>query len=202
MSFNFSFGEAQESINQKETSRISEPGMYQVILEKAEYGVSENSGNEYMDFTFKTSENETHRHRVWAPKPDSAYVRDGETQEEAGKREINERLAQIVQIATPHLGGKPLNLVTNSFADFCTKVSQKIKSNVGKVNLTLKLILDSKKEYVQVPRYGVFIERYEEGSKSRLKFSKWERENALKRPQAPENVLDNSSEVEGDDFPF
>lgn len=210
MNQQFSTKQAKENLqaNSKRT-RLS-PGIHTgVYLENVEITETVN-GKPYMEFMFvKKETNEVAPKRVWFPS-DKPYIKDGEDENQAKQREVNEALGHIVTILECFVPSDEAEITAGSFKEFCEVAAGKIKgSSFEDTPVRLKLLYDAAGVFTEFPRFPNYIERDVPGTEIKLKFSKWELANRMTPSEESEAPKDNSSSIlngktedKTDDLPF
>lgn len=136
--------------------------------------VVKGEGNPYMSISFiQPVSNSVADKRIYFP-DGNAQTRDGETQEEANKRNITNRLAHVTMITDAVLDDKYKDFTAASFEEFVTTAVQRIKQYGMKTPVVIKLVPNSK-GYSSFPNYADGVARQVEG-KTPLTFSKKELE--------------------------
>jgi hypothetical protein len=195
--FNFSAKSAKES--QPVRRSYLDAGIHQ-NCSLVEYGIKATAnGTPYVGFVFEQDDTKaTADLKVWYPKPESVQPREEETLEQAQQREINKSLSQLLHVAETVTGKEITDINATSFEDFANKVIARIKgSKLGKVKV--KLTYDKNGQYAVFPNGLPFLEM-QEIEPTRLKFTKFELENRMKKAEAPQQTI--SAPKEEDKLPF
>lgn len=199
----FSSKVIREEISTQSVSKLK-PGIHDnCYLDKFEMDKTQ-TGSEYCDIHYKRPEsNETIYKRVWFPKPDAPYQRDGESAQEAHQRENREFLSHVVLATDAILSGSEKDINAKTLKEFVTIAEQRTSKVRDKQPLRLKVIYDSDGIYSELPRFANYVEAQIEGVKQKLSFSKWELENRMTAStiQAPASD-DAVTKEDSDDLPF
>ena len=195
---------AKETLKSNTKRTRLKPGIHTgVYLEEAKVTETAN-GKPFLEFMFvKKDSNEIAPKRVWFPS-EKPYLREGETEEQAAQREINEALGHIVTILECYVSSDESEIVASSFAEFCDIAVQRIMaSSFEELPVRLKLIYDSDGKFTAFPRFPNYIERDVVDKPVNLYFSKWELANRM-TPAVEETMSaeSNSSIVVSDELPF
>lgn len=141
--------------------------------------------NTYVDINFKDEEGRFHNKRLWSPTGN--YPKDGETKDEAIKREELSNLSHVVKIVHIFLGNEVLAaLSAEDYQSLMTKLVAKLTPEVlGKKKVNLKLIYDSDGQWSVFGNFPDYVEECIPGEQPKLKFSPWELSNRCTHKPAP-----------------
>lgn len=132
-------------------------------------GLTTDTGWTDINFAMTTNGKVLHK-RLFEPTGSSPM--DGETIQEAYDREVKRNLRHIADLIGALLGNEVLSTFeAPTYKEFVAK-AQALLQGVKGVAVNLKVVPDGKEgKYPDVPRYGLYVERYTPGSETRLKFS-------------------------------
>lgn len=178
-------------------------GIYtKVQLDEVKYETTDKGA--YVDFVYKTlpdtklsiynpetgeyeegsiDANIKDRKRVFVPKPGQAFPFDGETKEEAAKREERDF---IVTLST-HLSAvltteEALNFSADNIQDLINKTTNILNQRKDKAFYNVKVRYNKDLMYSEFPGRGKqWFEPYKEGEPTKLKFSPWEIKNRVNK---------------------
>jgi hypothetical protein len=199
----FSSKTIREEVAQQSQTKLK-PGIHDnVYFEKFDSGETE-SGSSYVDIYFTRPEsNESIYKRLWYPKPDAPYKRDGESDDQARSREAKEFLSHIVMLTDAILSGNDKEINAKTLEQFVQIAEQRLAKVRKDQPLYLKVIYDSDGIYSELPRFANYVQAQIEGVKRKLSYTRWEKENRMTpstvTPPTGDDVVDNP---EGDDLPF
>ena len=135
-------------------------------------------------------------------------INDGETQEQAAQREVNGKLQHIQHALETFLPSNQTVITASSYKEFTETAIRRLLPAVKDVPLRIKLLVDSKGQYVQFPRFTPYVEKQVEGQKSRLFITEWEQANRMTKAEPSSETGSsiiggsNSSSESNDDLPF
>jgi len=159
------------------------------------------NGNQFVSFTFEQDETkEVAELKIWYPQPERAIARDEETQEQAAQREVNRAIGALIHVVEVVTGAEMPTITATTFEGFATSTLAVL--NKGKKNkVKVKQIYDKNGLYATFPNNTPYLE-LQSTEPTRLKFTKFEIENRLKKAVAPEATVDTSNATKTDDLPF
>lgn len=134
----------------------------------------------HVDLNFMNEDDKIQNRRIWWYDPEKVYPRDSESDEEARERDQKERLAplsDLLRIFLPKEEFEKFEYPT--FDAFARKAVVELNKYRDKKKVNIKLIPDSSLRYSEFPRYGKWVEEYEEGKPHGLSYSKWELKNRI-----------------------
>lgn len=133
-------------------------------------------GENYVDINFEDQEGRTHNKRLW--EPNGKFPKQGETSAEALQRESVENLAHIVKVLHIFLGEESLAAIkAETYEGFIDKAIKAVTPRLNSETVNLKLIYDAEGIYSTFGKFPDYIEKYIPEEKSKLSYSKWEKEN-------------------------
>ncbi len=157
------------------------------------------NGTKYVSFLFEQEgSSEIAEHKVWYPRPETAQPREEETVEQAQQREVNNALSQVIHIVENVTMEEMPVITATTFEGWAEQAIARL-TNKKKHQVKLKLIYDKNGQFATTPNRVPFVEA-QEVNPTRLKFSKFEIENRLKKAEAPEATVSTSNDV--DKLPF
>lgn len=151
-------------------------------------------GANYVDIHFEDQEGRVQNNRIWDHNPDKIYPRDGESDQEAAKRDKMERLDHLNEVLEIFLTKEEFNsFEAPTYDAYVNKAISSLPDEVlSSKTVNIKLLPDSTGLYSEFSRFaGGNIEECKKGQPSSLKYSKWELENRIN--------VDRSSPVETTD---
>jgi hypothetical protein len=202
MNQKFSSKKANEYLKTNSKRSRIKPGIHTgVYLEDVKVTKTVN-GKPFMEFIFyKKDSNEVAPKRVWFPS-EKPYIREGETEDQARQREVNENLSHILTILECYVSSDEAQIEAGSFQEFCEIAKTKLlASDYADIPVRLKLTYDADGIYTAFPKYPNYIERDIEEKPISLYFSKWELENRMTPADSITENTDSSIVVE-DELPF
>jgi len=200
---NFSFN-SKDIVKSTSTSTAKLPvGIHpNCLLKTFEKGETPN-GNQYIEFIWENEKlGASLNKRVWYPNMNNPMPRDGESDEQAVQRQINDAAGIFLHILETYMTSDEAAFNATSFEELIDVVIRKLtKKKADTVPVFLKVILDNK-GYSAIPRFPRWTEKQVTDSTT-LKFTKWEQENAMKPKESEsDSPFLNSSSNGGDDVPF
>lgn len=149
-------------------------------------------GDKYIDFNF-VKDDLVHNKRIWFPS-DKIFQNDGESEAEARKRDLNDRLVHIAKFLHIFKGEEVTKtLQAPTFAEYAERAAEMLNEAKNTATLNLKLIYDKEGRYSTFGRFANYVEKYEEGKEPRIKFSDWEIENRSKKSASIDDDIDEPS---------
>lgn len=173
----FSTTETRSELGSNKRGKLV-PGIYQDVklnsIETKKIGQSD-----LLEFTFvKEDLNKETNLGIWFPNG-KAYVKDGETQEEANVRDTKNKIFTLLQVSDCFLTSEESDVQANTFEGIVEQIVERLKDKEdvwNEVSLNIKLIPDKNLKYAEFPKYN-FIEV--NNDVVTLSYSKWEKKNRV-----------------------
>jgi hypothetical protein len=144
--------------------------------------------------------------RIYFPDPEKVYLRDGETQEQAVKREVDntaDRLSQYAQIFLNENERTQVAMKANDLKGLALALESVLPTRFPSKKVDIKLVPGKDKEgnykYSNFPRYPLYIKESGDDTKT-LKFSKYER--GLLQAWATQTLEDKDDDTSAEEGPL
>ena len=176
-------------------TKYLQPGIHQKLsLESVELH------DNYIDFNIVSEAEEKYRDRVFFPNPESEWIKQNPENLSKEEDTFLDKLSQYVLLYVE--ADKIPDTSGMSYKDVAALCKNIITQNMGtQVKFNMKLVPDSQGLYARSPKFAPYVEKYEEGKPTTLKYSKWELDNLINKPKVSEDDV-TLPEPQGDDSPL
>lgn len=149
-------------------------------------------GESYIDFHYE-KDGATQHKRIWFPTIDKVWTKDGESKEDALERSKREALAHVTKHLHIFLTDEEFQgFEAKSFEEYVNKAAATLENKLDRCQVNVKLIYDTDGQYSDFGRYPDYVEKFIEGQKPTLYYTKYELQNRLKPASASVATSDDS----------